>query len=209
MEIQNLYGGRRRERAADLLERVGLDASDLERYPHEFSGGPAPAHRYRPGAGRGPGVHCRRRTGFRPGCVDPVPGPQPVQGSAGGVAPDLSLYFARLERGAVHQRPGGHRVHGQDRGDGPGRYLSAAPIDTHTPGTCSRRSLTRIPRSSRTSRIIRWRERLRAPSTRLRAAGFTRAARLRADDCRREMPPLEEIVAVSGHWVACWRVQPS
>jgi peptide/nickel transport system ATP-binding protein len=30
---------RRRRIAADLLERVGLDAADLNRYPHEFSGG--------------------------------------------------------------------------------------------------------------------------------------------------------------------------
>ncbi|WP_247731529.1 ABC transporter ATP-binding protein [Halovivax limisalsi] len=30
---------RRREIVADLLERVGLSASDMERYPHEFSGG--------------------------------------------------------------------------------------------------------------------------------------------------------------------------
>jgi peptide/nickel transport system ATP-binding protein len=29
----------RRERAADLIERVGLSAEQLERYPHEFSGG--------------------------------------------------------------------------------------------------------------------------------------------------------------------------
>jgi len=29
----------RRDRAAQLLEKVGLRASDLERYPHEFSGG--------------------------------------------------------------------------------------------------------------------------------------------------------------------------
>jgi peptide/nickel transport system ATP-binding protein len=31
--------GRRREIGSDLLERVGLDASDYDRYPHEFSGG--------------------------------------------------------------------------------------------------------------------------------------------------------------------------
>ncbi|MFC4544302.1 ABC transporter ATP-binding protein [Halosolutus amylolyticus] len=30
---------RRREIVADLLERVGLSASDMKRYPHEFSGG--------------------------------------------------------------------------------------------------------------------------------------------------------------------------
>jgi ABC-type oligopeptide transport system ATPase subunit len=29
----------RRDRAANLLERVGLNASSLDRYPHEFSGG--------------------------------------------------------------------------------------------------------------------------------------------------------------------------
>jgi peptide/nickel transport system ATP-binding protein len=31
--------GRRREIGSDLLERVGLDAADYDRYPHEFSGG--------------------------------------------------------------------------------------------------------------------------------------------------------------------------
>ncbi|MFB6280906.1 MAG: ABC transporter ATP-binding protein, partial [Haloferacaceae archaeon] len=31
--------GTRREVAEDLLERVGLDAADYDRYPHEFSGG--------------------------------------------------------------------------------------------------------------------------------------------------------------------------
>jgi oligopeptide/dipeptide ABC transporter ATP-binding protein len=39
MKIQKLYDGRRRERAAYLMERVGLNATDMERYPHEFSGG--------------------------------------------------------------------------------------------------------------------------------------------------------------------------
>jgi peptide/nickel transport system ATP-binding protein len=31
--------GRRRRIVGDLLERVGLDAADMDRYPHEFSGG--------------------------------------------------------------------------------------------------------------------------------------------------------------------------
>lgn len=31
--------GRRRERAAEMMTAVGLDASALQRYPHEFSGG--------------------------------------------------------------------------------------------------------------------------------------------------------------------------
>jgi peptide/nickel transport system ATP-binding protein len=41
MEIHRLGGSRqeRRQQAINLLERVGLDASAMERMPHEFSGG--------------------------------------------------------------------------------------------------------------------------------------------------------------------------
>jgi oligopeptide transport system ATP-binding protein len=39
MKVQNLYQGERKERVAYLLERVGLKTSDMNRYPHEFSGG--------------------------------------------------------------------------------------------------------------------------------------------------------------------------
>lgn len=39
MKVQGLYEGRRKERAIYLLERVGMRASDINRYPHEFSGG--------------------------------------------------------------------------------------------------------------------------------------------------------------------------
>jgi peptide/nickel transport system ATP-binding protein len=41
MEVHDLLGGRdqRLQRARDLLERVGLSADYLPRYPHEFSGG--------------------------------------------------------------------------------------------------------------------------------------------------------------------------
>jgi oligopeptide transport system ATP-binding protein len=39
MIVQGLYPGRRRERVAELLGRVGLNPSDMDRYPHEFSGG--------------------------------------------------------------------------------------------------------------------------------------------------------------------------
>jgi len=37
--IQGLYEGRRKERVTFLLERVGMRGSDMNRYPHEFSGG--------------------------------------------------------------------------------------------------------------------------------------------------------------------------
>jgi oligopeptide transport system ATP-binding protein len=39
MKVQGVYEGSRRDRAHYLLERVGLRASDMNRYPHEFSGG--------------------------------------------------------------------------------------------------------------------------------------------------------------------------
>lgn len=58
----------RLERAAALLERVGLTAEALNRYPHQFSGG----QRQRNGIARAlaaePAFHRRGRTGFGAGC---------------------------------------------------------------------------------------------------------------------------------------------
>ena len=39
MKVQGVYAGERLERVVRLLERVGMRASDMNRYPHEFSGG--------------------------------------------------------------------------------------------------------------------------------------------------------------------------
>jgi len=39
IKVQGLYEGRRKERVIFLLERVGMRSSDMNRYPHEFSGG--------------------------------------------------------------------------------------------------------------------------------------------------------------------------
>jgi oligopeptide/dipeptide ABC transporter ATP-binding protein len=39
MKVQGVHKGKREKRAIYLLERVGMRASDLNRYPHEFSGG--------------------------------------------------------------------------------------------------------------------------------------------------------------------------
>jgi len=39
MRVQGLYDGERKERVTYLLERVGMRGSDINRYPHEFSGG--------------------------------------------------------------------------------------------------------------------------------------------------------------------------
>jgi len=39
MKIQGLYAGERRQRVTYLLERVGLGSQDINRFPHEYSGG--------------------------------------------------------------------------------------------------------------------------------------------------------------------------
>jgi len=39
MKVQGMHRGQEDERAAQLLQRVGLDRSAMNRYPHEFSGG--------------------------------------------------------------------------------------------------------------------------------------------------------------------------
>ncbi|MBW1695902.1 MAG: ATP-binding cassette domain-containing protein [Deltaproteobacteria bacterium] len=39
MKVQGVYEENRQERAVSLLERVGMRALDMNRYPHEFSGG--------------------------------------------------------------------------------------------------------------------------------------------------------------------------
>ncbi|MEE8386426.1 MAG: ABC transporter ATP-binding protein, partial [Dehalococcoidia bacterium] len=39
LEVHSLGGRNRRDRAVELLERVGLRAEHVDRYPHEFSGG--------------------------------------------------------------------------------------------------------------------------------------------------------------------------
>lgn len=39
MKVQGLHAGRELQRAVYLLDRVGLDKSAINRYPHEFSGG--------------------------------------------------------------------------------------------------------------------------------------------------------------------------
>ena len=39
MKIQHLYEGERQERVSYLLERVGLSSSEMNRFPHEYSGG--------------------------------------------------------------------------------------------------------------------------------------------------------------------------
>ena len=39
LTVHNLGGRNRRDRAIELLEKVGMRAEHIDRYPHEFSGG--------------------------------------------------------------------------------------------------------------------------------------------------------------------------
>jgi peptide/nickel transport system ATP-binding protein len=61
--VANGVGNRaeRTERVAELLRLVGLRPEYMRRYPHAFSGGPAPAHRHRAGACAEPAPRGRRR----------------------------------------------------------------------------------------------------------------------------------------------------
>ena len=77
--------GSRRERLEKiswLMERVGIPIESMSNYPHEFSGGPAPADLHCQGLGSLPGVAHLRRTGERPGRFRAGAGAQPPGGSA-------------------------------------------------------------------------------------------------------------------------------
>ena len=65
---------RRRDRVAQLLGLVGLDARYGRRYPHEFSGGPAATDRYRASACGRAEADRLRRTGLGARCFDPLAG---------------------------------------------------------------------------------------------------------------------------------------
>ena len=79
------YGDRtaQAQRVNELLISVGLEPVAADRYPHEFSGRPTPAHR--PGARPGPESAPDRRRRARVGArrVDPGPDPQPDEGPPG------------------------------------------------------------------------------------------------------------------------------
>ena len=120
--------GARRE----LLDVVGLDPSFSNRYPHEFSGRPAPADRRRPRARAEPEADRLRRAGLRARRLDPGADPEPAQGPPARLRAGVPLHLARPLRRPLDERR--HRRHEgrQDRrGRRCGRGLPAAAERVH------------------------------------------------------------------------------
>ena len=97
----------REARAAELLRQVNLPAGALDRYPHEFSGGPAPTHRHRPRPVGGTQLHRPRRANQRPGCQCAEPDSEPVAPPATRKGPDVFVYHPQPRRGRISGRRGG------------------------------------------------------------------------------------------------------
>ncbi len=159
-----------------LLDRVGLPAEAVGRFPHEMSGGPAPARRHRPGAGAGPqllildeaGLGPRRR---RQAQVLNTAGRPP--GGAGPRLPGSSATTSRWSTTSPTGRRDARRTPGRDRAGGRG-----------SPGT---RSIpTRRSSSARCPAIAiaraAGRRRARRPNDEVRPAG-------RGDALRAPLPP--------------------
>jgi ABC-type microcin C transport system duplicated ATPase subunit YejF len=90
--------GNRRERlqrVKDVLQKVGLDPSYINRYPHEFSGRPAPADQHRTRTGAESALSRPGRTHLCAGRLDPIADHQFVERFEGRTAADLLVHFAR------------------------------------------------------------------------------------------------------------------
>ena len=112
---------------------------------------PAAAHRHRPRAGDGAGLHHRRRAHLGAGRVHPRAGTQPALRTSEGAGADVSVHRPRSVRGALYLRP--HRRHpqGRHRGAGRERGVVRAAACTPTRARCSppSPSPTRWPSATR------------------------------------------------------------
>ena len=89
-------------RAAALMDLVGLARRYANSYPHELDGG----RRQRVGIARAllprPQVHRLRRARLGPGRLDPGADPEPTHGPGGRARPDLPVRHARPVRGQAY-----------------------------------------------------------------------------------------------------------
>ena len=124
------------DRARELLDMVGLQPEAAARYPHEFSGGQAPAHRHRPGARDGARADPRRRAGV---------GARRVRAEAGAGPARRASPVARALDALHHPRPAGRgaRMRRESPSGGTGRSWSE-----DRPRRSSRTPTTSTPASS-------------------------------------------------------------
>jgi peptide/nickel transport system ATP-binding protein len=93
----------RREMVAQALHEVGLGPRDIDKYPHEFSGGQRQRHHHPPKAGGG------RRAGLGAGCLDPRPDPRSLRRTQPEARHRLSFHYSRPRRRPRHGgRGAGH-----------------------------------------------------------------------------------------------------
>lgn len=90
-------------RAAELMDLVGLARRYTNSYPHELDA-PPPAHRHRPCAEPEPQVHCVRRAGVRSGRIHPGADSEPADGSSGRAGSGLHVRDPRPVGGQAHLR---------------------------------------------------------------------------------------------------------
>jgi len=202
MEIQNLHGGRRRERAAELLERVGLSAADLERYPHEFSGGQ------------------RQRIGIaRALAVDPefIVADEPVSALDVSIRSQVLNLFKDLQAELhltylfiSHDLSVVQFISDQVAIVYMGKIVEMGPADIFSRAhrhPYTRSLLAAIPQPDpvveQGKPEFALQGEIASPVNPPPGCRFYSRCPLRVDDCRLKTPPLEEIVA--GHWVACFR----
>ena len=121
------------DRVRELLDVVGFDPDDTNRYPHEFSGGQRQRIGDRPRARAQPEADRLRRAGLGARRLDPGADPQPAQGPAARLRPHVPLHRPR-SRGRPHdERPDRRDEQGPARRDRAGRARSTrSPQDDYT-----------------------------------------------------------------------------